>query len=1687
MIGKQVFDVLRGVFLFLLFSCSAVCGAAEQKRLCTFFNKTIGSNNKDHEDDDIIIDGCTVTVNGPHRFNSLTIINGGKLTCSEESGVSLLILGDLIVGDDASVDLDGKGYPPGYGPGAGGDGKNAGGGGHGGNGGAGDANAVGGQTYDSETEPSMPGSGGGYGVHKDKSVDGGYGGGSILIAVRGELQLNGRISANGTSGQTYEGYFENNLADYGTCLGGGGAGGSIYIEADMLSGAGSITADGGNGGYLAPRQGRPTAVAGAGGGGGGRIVLRYATPSAFSGTLSVQGGTDGSSASAMAHRGAEGTRVVERTSAIGIKSPPAGSAHVAGEDIQFEADPNGPPSFPYMWSSVRKEDGQSSSLGTGPSLVARLSAGAYTITLSQTDKLTTLKETIDLVVVPRETAYSAGVQANFETAPAGTPVTFAGQATWTINDKPAGNMEVVVHVTTQGMERKLPAVRTDQDGRFETVWQPLGREAGRYLVWADRPDVVDEPAEDEFVLFGAAIEPNAVDHRVLAGQRIERSVTIRNLGDAELAGLSARVENAPANLIIEPNCPKILGPKSAAPLKYSVKAADASVHDAEFDIVVSREQTPVATLHVHVDVVSLAAVLAAYPHEITAGMVRGDQTLLDVEVVNLGGAPSDVLTICLPADVPWMSLVTPETVGPLEPNESTTVTLSLRPEATTPLEPCDGNLVVSDGQAELSVPFHLDCVSASVSDLIVTAVDELTFYAPGEPKLAGAHVQVVDAGTGRAVGSADANDSGVAEFSGLPDAYYNVEVTAPDHETFHTLLGITAGGPAQLTAFLPRRLVMYRWTVLPSQVGGRFSFEVEADSVAGAPVPVVTVDPLLLKLCDLPQEDVSVTYTFTNHGLLDARDVKLVFREFAGFDFTPLVDTIDLPAGASVEVPVHIHSSDISAGLAGPCDDSSPCAVGQHEVSYRLRCGQDDLLYKTPFFAKAFCDQLPCGAGIIGTGPGVDIAGGGPVDLLIPCPLRDARARFHVDKGTILVGDVFTATLEIDDDSRTTPLENVKIALTICDDEGAASEYLFDIEPPQVTGIEDVSGTGSLAPSSSLAAEWPITAAPQAACGEPQHYDISGELTYIVSGAPFRTILYPVRITLLPNPQLTVKYFLERDVRGDDPLTDSIEPTAPFSLGMMVSNHGCGAAGDVQVVSAQPRIVGDDPDRPNEFKIVGTRIGRDAIAPVLNVGLGDIQPESNVVVQWLMQSSLQGWFEDYKADFMRVDSLGDKRLAMVGETPIYELSHVVRAIGPNDDGIPDFLTNSPDTHLPDAIHLSDGSVQPVASIPDPLSEIAILGDHVYLTVLGVPASYFYIQFPGASLSGSPLKAATRSDGVEIPVGENVWTSQRLVHTQGQPAHEESLLCLFDHGGPGAYILDYTGLPRLKAQAEYFLERRIYGDDPVTQAVEPPVPFSLGLIVRNQGYATAKNVWIIASPPEIVDAANQRLPDPGVVAVSVGSNSVSPSLQIGIGDLQVNESEVIHWVMQSAFQGTLENWSVELVQVDDLGVRYPLDVNSVSIHDMEHAVRAIWSGDDGACDFLTYEGQNTYGLPDTLYLSDGSVWPESVTGLVRMVHELTRIKEHVQFRLAVVGVPDGPFYVRYPDPTEGKLKLVAVTRSDGVSIAVGPNAWTTHRTVRQPPWQPYDQNLLYLFDYGGPGSYTFEYELGDWQALLSDEP
>jgi hypothetical protein len=134
-----------------------------------------------------------------------------------------------------------------------------GGGGNGGNGGNGATNALGGTVAGSIMQPATPGGMGGVGANGL----GGKGGGAINLTVQNTLQLDGKISANGITGPGFNS--------------GGGAGGSILVSARTISGAGTISANGG------------AANDTGGGGGGGRVAVYYTT-NLFSGSFTAYGG-----------------------------------------------------------------------------------------------------------------------------------------------------------------------------------------------------------------------------------------------------------------------------------------------------------------------------------------------------------------------------------------------------------------------------------------------------------------------------------------------------------------------------------------------------------------------------------------------------------------------------------------------------------------------------------------------------------------------------------------------------------------------------------------------------------------------------------------------------------------------------------------------------------------------------------------------------------------------------------------------------------------------------------------------------------------------------------------------------------------------------------------------------------------------------------------------------------------------------------------------------------------------------------------------------------------------------------------------------------------------------------------------------------------------------------------------------
>ncbi len=418
-----------------------------------------------------------------------------------------------------------------------------------------------------------------------------------------------------------------------------------------------------------------------------------------------------------------------------------------------------------------------------------------------------------------------------------------------------------------------------------------------------------------------------------------------------------------------------------------------------------------------------------------------------------------------------------------------------------------------------------------------------------------------------------------------------------------------------------------------------------------------------------------------------------------------------------------------------------------------------------------------------------------------------ARVRIKIEQEVAITRTAFQATLEIDNSPENVPIENLTVTLDIQNTEEQPSNDLFGVKAPELTSIDDVNGNGILAPGTSAKAVWTLIPTRDAAPEYPTQYYVGGTLSYTEGENQINMPLFPASITVIPDPRLILDYFLQRVVYSDDPFTkDIIEPAEPYPLGLILKNTGKGTAYNVNITSSQPEIIENEKGLLINFEIIGTQVNTEQVTPSLTVDLGDIGPAQTSVAQWIMTTSLAGKFIEYEAKFEHMDDLGDTSLSLIDSVNIHEIIHAVRIDVPDDDQKPDFLANDvedPD-YLPETLYNSDGSTSPVNVIRDPLIDGQITNNNLEVTLTANPPSgWVYIRADDPGQENFRLKQVIRSDGREIRVDENAWTTHRTIRLIDHPTFRQHLL----------HILDYT-------DGSIYQYTLIYED--ILKFPEPPV-------------------------------------------------------------------------------------------------------------------------------------------------------------------------------------------------------------------------------------------------------------------------
>jgi hypothetical protein len=450
-----------------------------------------------------------------------------------------------------------------------------------------------------------------------------------------------------------------------------------------------------------------------------------------------------------------------------------------------------------------------------------------------------------------------------------------------------------------------------------------------------------------------------------------------------------------------------------------------------------------------------------------------------------------------------------------------------------------------------------------------------------------------------------------------------------------------------------------------------------------------------------------------------------------------------------------------------------------------------------------------------------------------------ARVKIEIKQELTLERQAFDAEMRITNSLPTTALTEVDIDVKVIDELGAPAEVTTDpnnlnadffIRVSSKQGIDSIDGAGQVAGGSTATINWLLIPAPGAAGNTPlgKRYLVGATLRYRFGSELQQMELNPDAITVMPLPQLTMDYFLTRDVIADDPFTAEIEAPEPYTLGVRVKNTGMAAAKSLKIESAQPKIVENNQGLPINFLITGSYVQDLPAGNSLLVNFGDIPASSSKMGRWLMESNLAGRFEEFTATFTHSDELGGALTSVLQATNAHLLLRDVRVDLPGRDVVRDFLA-------------IDGSALKVYESAGPDNDVTDRSAEATLAAanggyrLTLPASqgFIYVRKPDPYQGQKLLGPIMRADAKAMAM-ENVWLSKTK---NAETKQWEYWFNVFDVNSPGVYDVA-------------FREQSTEPKPPVLQFIPDRVvkeKEQIGFVVEASSNPTGRPVTLSAEP------------------------------------------------------------------------------------------------------------------------------------------------------------------------------------------------------------------------------------------------
>lgn len=408
----------------------------------------------------------------------------------------------------------------------------------------------------------------------------------------------------------------------------------------------------------------------------------------------------------------------------------------------------------------------------------------------------------------------------------------------------------------------------------------------------------------------------------------------------------------------------------------------------------------------------------------------------------------------------------------------------------------------------------------------------------------------------------------------------------------------------------------------------------------------------------------------------------------------------------------------------------------------------------------------------------------------------------------VMTRQAFRGTLTVFNGNEQEAMKDAKLTLTVTDEKGniaMSDKFQVNLENLKgFTGNKNFTDGWTLDAKQEGVANVLFIPTKKAAPTVETRYAFGGTLSYVdpFTGLEVTRDLTPITLTVKPSPNLDLTYFMQRDIKGDDPLTKEVEPSEEAEFSLLINNLGYGDATNVRMSTNQPEIVDNEKGLKVKFELMSSQLnGQEktlALGGSVSTDFGTIPAHSTSYAQWWIKSSLLGHFTDYDVTATHLTSYDNKDLSLLNDVTIHELIRSID-VTKGDKTLKGFMTNdivdADDT--PDMLYLSDGEIEKVNVAAS--SSITKTSDTEYtLTITPSEEGWNYGNLSDPTYGVSALKSVTRaSDGKQISL-RNFWQTDRTLRDGKDPLYENRIHFAdqFDGKNAESYILTFEATPSL---------------------------------------------------------------------------------------------------------------------------------------------------------------------------------------------------------------------------------------------------------------------------------------------------